>query len=798
MMPIFRFLVHLNGYHLRLENYQLSTSRMNTIKHLFQIAGLILCFQTIQGQSIDENSNLKLWFNHPAPQWDHGIPVGNGRLGGVWLGGIENDRLYLNEESVWSHDGSYLDRPNAHQYVPQVRKLLFDGRYEDAEKLMKERVMQVRLPSGTNANQELGYLDFSWEGHNPASDYYRELDIQKAVAVVKYKVGKSLITSTLFASAPQQVLVYRIESGVENGLNGTIRYGRASLPETMQVVENTMGIEGVAGEKHGTRYSCVVHVVPEDGTVDPLENGWQIAGCRAITVYVTAATDYLNRSPETGAEKDLANALSVPYEALLSNHISDYQRLFNRFSLDLGHSDAGYFPTDQRIEAVRKGSADPALMALYVQFGRYLLISSSRPGDMPANLQGIWVEGIKPPWNADYHVNINIQMNYWPSEVTNLSECHLPFLEFIDGMRENGRATASELYSAHGFTAHHTTDAWQYTTSFGNPGYGAWPMAGGWIARHMWEHFLFTGDTLFLKQKGYPVMKEAAAFYMDFLVKDPETGMLVSGPSISPENTFITPSGGRASMCMGPSMDHQIIHDNLTSCIQAAALLETDKDLGKKWQKTLERLTPPQIGSDGRIMEWSRDFNEAEPGHRHMSHLYGLHPGNQFTWQNNPQFMEASKKVIEYRLAHGGGHTGWSRAWMINFYARLKDAEAAYAGIQALLQKSTLPNMWDNHPPFQIDGNFGAAAGIVEMLLQSHAGEIELLPALPAAWPDGAITGAMARGAFELDIAWKKGALSRAKIYSVKGGKCKVRYGDKIVERMTKAGETIILGADNF
>jgi alpha-L-fucosidase 2 len=742
--------------------------------------------------------DLVLWFNQPARQWDHGLPVGNGRLGGVLLGGVQQDRLYLNEESIWSHDGSYLDRPNAHKHIPEVRRLLFEGKYEEAEKLMMDKVMQERLPSGTNANQELGYLDFAWEGQEQVRHYRRTLDIEEAVATVRYDAGEAAFTRTLIASAPDQVVVYRIESSLDSMLQGAITFGRAAMPEAVDVEGNTMKIAGLAGKKHGARYHAMITIETEGGSVQPFGNGWKVRGCKTVTVYVSARTDYNQSDPALAAENDMMAATTRAYNDILADHVREYQGWFNRCALDLGQTDARHFPTDQRIEATRSGSADPGLMALYVQFGRYLLISSSRPGDMPANLQGIWVQGIAPPWNSDYHININIQMNYWPGEVTNLSECHMPFLDFIDQLRENGRATASELYNCDGFTAHHTTDAWHYTTSFGFPVYGAWPMGAGWASSHMWEHFRFTGDTLFLQRKGYPVMKEAAAFFMDFMVKDPETGMLVSGPSMSPENRFVTPSGGKAAMCMGPAMDHQIIYDNLTACISAGELLDVDKNLRKKWQKALDQLTPPKIGPDGRIMEWSKDFVEAEPGHRHMSHLYGLHPGSQFTWQHTPEFMEAARKVIEARLSHGGGHTGWSRAWMINFYARLKDGEAAYRNMQALLQKSTLPNMWDTHPPFQIDGNFGATAGIVEMLLQSHAGEIELLPALPEAWPAGSIAGARARGAFEVDVAWSDGVLTKAVVKSLKGGVCRLSYRGHILESTMVPGGELVVGAADF
>ncbi len=761
----------------------------------FKIVFIVCLF--IQIKSFTQ-SQLTLWYNQPAKDWNEALPIGNGTLGAMIFGRTGEELIQLNEQTLWTGGPANLNpNPNAFQYLQPARDAILKDSINDAVKLLKK----IQGPN-TQMYQPLGDIIIKQKFSSEPANYYRNLNIGNATATTKFTVDGVEYTREIFASAPDKIMVIRLTSSKPNALNFTVdvkhelKYqklltankelvlkGKARIGSDERRNPKPIIYEDSADNCKGMRFQFRIQAINKDGVVTNTDSSLIISNASEVVLFVSAATSFngYDKCPDSDGKDEeklasvfLQNAVQKNYAQLLSAHIKDYQKYFNRLSISFPNTVAATLPVNERLEAYRKGASDPELEQLYFQFGRYLLISSSRPGGLPANLQGIWNKEIRPSWRSNYTTNINLQMNYWLAEPCNLSDLTQPLTAHIQRMAKNGTATATNYYHMKGWAVHHNSDAWAQTNPVGegngSPSWANWAMGSPWLSQHLFEHYRFTGNKKYLQDTAYPLMKSAALFCMDWLVE--KNGKLITVPSTSPENIYLHPNGFKAAVTIASAMDMEIIWDLFTNIIEATEVLNTDKEFAALIKQKRDKLSPLKIGKKGNLEEWYGDWEDEDPQHRHVSQLFALHPGREISPLIDTAFANACKKTLEIR---GDGGTGWSKAWKINFWARLLDGNHAYKMYQELLKNSTMNNLFDTHPPFQIDGNFGATAGIAEMFIQSHLNFIQLLPALPSAWATGTIKGLCARGGFVIDMDWKDGKLTQLKIFSRNGGICKIQ-----------------------
>ncbi len=778
------------------------------------ICSLLLLVPAVASRAAaDGASDPVLWYTHPAQRWNDALPIGNGRLGGMVFGGVAKEQIQLNEDTVWN--GRPRDRinPRASEGLPEVRRLLLQGKVREAETVEDEKL--VGIPHRQPPYQPLGDLTLEFSGHEGFSDYRRELNLATGVVRVRYRLNESRCTRTVFSSVPDQAIVVRVACDTPGLVSFRATLTRAQDAESIGVTPDRLVLQGEARahatywqfpwmtperrqaeleqiEPTGVKFRAVLRAVNDGGRVEVSGSELRVSAAHAVTLLIVAATDYRGGDPAATCEQDLRRA-DKPFDDLKRVHTADHERLFRRVSVALGRpgSRVEDLPTDERLARVKAGEEDPGLAAVYLQFGRYLLMGSSRPGTMAANLQGIWNDRFTPPWDSKYTTNINVQMNYWPAEVGNLPELTGPLFDLVRMSIESGRRTAKQMYGARGFVFHHNIDAWGDTAPVDYGYVGIWPMGGAWLALHYWEHYRYGLDREFLDRQAYPVMKEASQFLLDFLVDD-GTGRLITNPSYSPENSYRMPDGTVGRQTIGATMDYEIIYSLFNATIDAASVLGRDSDYCSQLRRALARIPDLKVGKHGQLQEWSEDYEEAEPGMGHVSHLFALFPAEQITMRGTPALATAARVSLERRVANGAGKSGWPAAWYVNLWARLEDGDRAGQHVQHLLSTSSESLLNAQARWFQIDANLGGTSGVAEMLLQSHSGEIALLPALPATWPDGQFSGLRARGNVEVDVTWRQGKAISSTLRPAVAGEFRIRppRGQRIVA--VTAGGTAI------
>jgi alpha-L-fucosidase 2 len=751
---------------------------------------LLLCFLlSFQYAEAQQEGKLLIWYDKPASVWNEALPVGNGRIAAMIFGNPANEKIQLNESTFWSGGPSRNDNTDALETLPEIRQLIFEGRYSEAETMINQSITAQQLHG--SKYQIVGNLNLSLQGHENYTDYYRELDLESAVFTATYMVDDVTYKREVFASQPDQVIVIRLTADQPGML--TFSAGMdGPLKEAMNVLdENTLELTGLSSTHEGVtgqvEFDARVKILNSGGSSAIASNKIDVSDADEVVILISIATNFVDYNTLTADKTEkctdyLTEAEAKSYTELLDSHVAAYQEYFKRVSFNLGTSSFSAFPTDIRIKNFSKTN-DKELVVMYYQFGRYLLISGSQPGGQPATLQGLWNDQVSPPWDSKYTININTEMNYWPAEKCNLTEMHEPLVQMVKELSETGQQTAQTMYGCDGWVTHHNTDLWRICGVVDGAYWGMWPMGSAWLSQHLWEKYLYSGDLEYLDSV-YPVLKSACEFYQDFLIEEPENNWLVVSPSISPENA---PAGHSTSVCAGTTMDNQILFDLFSKTIKAASLLKQDSALMIGFQEILDRLPPMQTGRFGQLQEWMEDWDNPDDQHRHVSHLYGLFPSNQISPYTSPELFDAARTSLIHR---GDVSTGWSMGWKVNLWARLLDGNHALKLITDQLtlvdpvndggNGGTYPNLFDAHPPFQIDGNFGCTSGITEMLLQSHGGAIHFLPALPDDWQSGDINGLRAYGGFNVSFCWENGEIQKMIIKSDIGGNCRIRVPNEV------------------